>query len=389
MTTVFLSHYFPPLRAPRAVQVERLVRYSQLPVRILCAAEGAVPPRQDAQVIAFPYRSPRWWHLAKHLLVLPDPHRSWAMQVARQAAGQGLVSKEDVLVTFGQPMSDHLAGLHLKRTLGMPWIAHFSDPWSDNPYLLPIPFTRSRLVRMEQEVIKAADRVLFTSAETLNLVMAKYPSSWRAKAAVLPHAYDPSLYSVDASQARKDGPLLLRHLGNFYRQRNPLTLAKALALLLRTRPEILEGVRIELIGRWVGRANWSPASLGVPPRILSLRSPVDYLDSLRLMREADALLIIDAPFEHNVFFPSKLVDYLGAGRPIIALTPGGTTANIVTAAGGLVASPASVESTADGLAQAIARLRAGSLAAPTAEVVQRFAAPGVAAYFDDLVRGLV
>jgi glycosyltransferase involved in cell wall biosynthesis len=387
VTAVLLSYFFPPLKAPRAVQVERLARHSRLPMRVLCAAEGAVPPREGVEVMTFPYKSPRWWHLAKHLLVLPDPHRAWAMRVARQAATRGLVGRDDVLVSFGQPMSDHLAGLYLKRKLGMPWIAHFSDPWSDNPYLLPIPFARARLARMERAVIGAADRVLFTSAETVDLVMAKYPPAWRTKAAVLPHAHDPALYG-DASRSAGGGPLLLRYLGNFYRQRNPLALARALALVQRRRPEVLEGVRVELIGRWVGHANWSPAALGLPESLLSLRSPVGYLDSLRLMREADALLIVDAPFEHNVFFPSKLVDYLGAGRPIVALTPAGTTADIVAAAGGLVASPASVESVAEGLAQALSRLRAGSLTAPGEEVVRRYAASRVAADFDALVRGV-
>lgn len=389
MTIVFLSYYFPPMQAPRAVQVERLARYSRLSLRVLCAAEGGVPPRQGVQVVAFPYHSPRWWHLVKHLLVLPDPHRFWAMRVARQAVRQGLIQRDTVLVTFGQPMSDHLAGLYLKRTLGMPWIAHFSDPWSDNPYLLPIPFARPRLARMEREVIAAADRILFTSDETLDLVMAKYHPSWRAKAGVLPHAYDPSLYCGELSRPAENGLILLRYLGNFYRQRNPLILAKALALLRRSQPEILESVRFELIGRWVGHANWSPAALGLPESLLSFRSPVGYLDSLKLMREADALVIIDAPFEQNVFFPSKLVDYLGAGRPIIALTSAGTSANIVAAAGGAVVAPTSVESVAEGLFRALSRLRAGSLVAPAAEVVQRYTASRVAADFDTAIRGMV
>lgn len=387
MRAVFLSYFFPPLKAPRAVQVARLARCSRLPIRVLCAAGGAEPPRDGVEVRIFPDRSPRWWHLAKHLLYLPDPQRPWALGVAGRAEREGLVGRDDVLVTFGQPMSDHLAGLRLKRALGMPWIAHFSDPWSDNPYLLPIPFVRAKLARMEREVLGAADRVLFTSAETVDLVMAKYPEAWRAKVSVLPHAYDPALYG-DAPSRDAGGPLLLRYLGNFYRQRNPLALAKALGLLQRTRPEILENVRIELIGRWVGHVDWTPAALGLPENLLSLRKPVSYAESLRLMRAADALLIIDAPFEHNVFFPSKLVDYLGAGRPLVALTPSGTTADIVAAAGGLVASPASEASIAEGIERALAELRAGMLPAPAQEVVRRYDVSRVAAEFDALVREL-
>lgn len=387
MKAVFLSYFFPPLKAPRAIQVERLARYSRLPILVLCGAEGAVAPRPEVRVMAHPDRSPRWWHMTKHLLILPDPQRPWAMAMARRALREGLIGAGDVLVTFGQPMSDHLAGLYLKRRLGMPWIAHFSDPWSDSPYLLPLPLSRMRQRRMERAVIAAADRVLFTSRETADLVMGKYPVAWRDKAGVLPHAYDPQAYGEpSAGQLRKNGePLLLRYLGNFYRQRNPLTLARALLQLHHSQPEILENVRIELIGRWVGHADWSPAAMGLPGSLFRMSGPVGYQESLRLMAEADALLIIDAPFEHNVFFPSKLVDYLGAGRPIIALTPPGTSADIVASTGGRVISPATVQSVAAGLADAITCLREGLLASASIETVAHYEAPRVAANFDAIL----
>src|SRR6185312_7698921 len=98
-----------------------------------------------------------------------------------------------------------------------------------------------------------------------------------------------------------------------------------------------------------GNERWSPARFNLPPDLLKLCDPVSYEESLRLMCTADALLIIDAPFEHNVFFPSKLVEYLWARRPILALTPPGTSADIVTAAGGMATSPMTPEEIADGL----------------------------------------
>lgn len=386
MKVIFLSHSFPPQAAPRAVQVARLAKHSRLPIRVLCASvpcpEHAI--RENVEVLCYPDRSPRLWRLAKRFLYLPDSERPWAERLARTVLEQGLIGRDDVLVTFGQPMSDHLAGLRIKRHLGLPWIAHFSDPWSDNPYLSQNPVSRWRLRRMERQVFSEADRLLFTSRETVDLVMRKYPASWRAKAAILPHAYDPLLYGQVAARRKDDDVLILRYVGNFYGQRNPLELIKALGQLLKTQPGILNGVRIELIGRWVGHELWSPAATGLPAGLLTFRKSVGYAESLRLMCEADALLIIDAPFEHNVFFPSKLVDYLGAGRPILALTPPGTTADIVKAAGGMIALPNSAKSMADGLATLLASLRDGSIGAPAPEVLARYDARRVADEFDRL-----
>jgi hypothetical protein len=51
-------------------------------------------------------------------------------------------------------------------------------------------------------------------------------------------------------------------------------------------------------------------------------SYADALPSLGLHRleEADALLLIEAPCENVMFFPSKIVDYFEVGRPVLALS---------------------------------------------------------------------
>jgi hypothetical protein len=390
MKAVFLSYAYPPQAAPRAVQVARLVKYSSLPIRVLCAgtptAEHAL--RHDVEVMCFPDGSPRWWRRAKRLLYLPDSERPWADRLAGTILKQDLIARDDVVVTFGQPMSDHLAGLKIKRQLGMPWIAHFSDPWSDNPYLSPNPISRVRLRNMERQVFTSADHLIFTSEETVDLVMRKYPAGWRAKVSVLPHAFDPEIGGRVIPPRERNDKLILRHLGTFYGRRNPLMLVRALLLLLKVQPGVLENVKLELIGRWVGHERWSSAGTGLPETLLCFRKSIEYQESLREMRSADALLIIDPPFEQNVFFPSKLVDYLWARRPILALTPQGTSANIVAASGGLVASPETPETIAAGLSEMIRRLRTGTIGAPNEEVVQRYDARRIAKVFDGLVKGL-
>ena len=51
----------------------------------------------------------------------------------------------------------------------------------------------------------------------------------------------------------------------------------------------------------------------LPPGLVTVRPRVPYDESLRLTRDADALLVVDAPSaEPSVFLPSKLVEYIGA-----------------------------------------------------------------------------
>ncbi len=42
------------------------------------------------------------------------------------------------------------------------------------------------------------------------------------------------------------------------------------------------------------------------------------------INEAAILLVIDAPLDSSQFFPSKIVEYLPFGKPIIGVTPAGS-----------------------------------------------------------------
>lgn len=313
-------------------------------------------------------------------VIVPDQYRAWAMKAAEQALRQSWVCPSDLLVTFGEPMSVHLAGLRLKRAIGMPWVAHFSDPWADNPHRR-IPVLRQLNRGLETEVVHAADRLIFTSDETLQLVMRKYPPHMATKSRVLSHSFDPNMYGL--ANDGHDG-IIVRHLGNFYGRRQPDPLIKAAQQLYRDQPDLLQGVTIE----FVGGIRRIPASLlgALPSSLIRFLPPVDYKTSLALMESADLLLVIDAPFEESVFLPSKLIEYIGAQRPILAITPPGTSARVVSKLGGLVAHPEHIPDIAGKLAESIKRVRmAQSEQGSNRSVRQEFAAPVVASRFDSII----
>ncbi len=143
----------------------------------------------------------------------------------------------------------------------------------------------------------------------------------------------------------------------------------------------------------------------LPRGLVSLCPPVGYLEALALARDSAALLVIDAPSRsESIFLPSKLVEYIGARRPVWAITPPGTSADLVAEwAGGAHASadPGEPEAVARMLLAGCARLSAQPGAAPAGHtladhtsagsehIVQRFAAPKVALAFAQCVRDAI
>jgi hypothetical protein len=385
------------MRFPRAIQVARaLSGLAPEHVAVVCADEpeaadpdlGAIYPDGARHVVRVPWTAP-WLgyrrmrdRLLEHRMLVPDRFRPWLRPAAGTIRGGGLLARADALVTFGQPMSTHLLGLRLRRRPGVPWIAHFSDPWVDSPFRHASGTTTFLNRRLERAVLQEADLVVYTSEETVDLVARTHGDVLRAKVRVLPHSFDSELYPRVPD---RHGPIVARYLGAFYGHRGPTELLAALRALQAHEPETTARLRVELVG---SREHPLDPSLlaGLPDGLVTVREPVSYLDSLRLMRESDILLVLDASAEQSVFLPSKLVDYIGARRTIVALTPPGPAARLVARYGGGVADPADPSASAEVLGRAVEAAgsrRDTDVGDPA--VVASYAQSVVAAAFADLV----
>lgn len=358
MRLLFLSWCYPPMPYPRSTQVARLAAHTKArPLEIYCLAPSADrvdrsrDPANGIDLIRLPRTLPtrlveRLFASRRHRTLQEyDVKYLWWRGAARHIARQNL-SGDDVLVTFGQPMVDHLAGLQIKRKTGVRWVAHFSDPWADNPF----DANAKDWLASEAAVLEAADMAIFTSQETVDLVYSKYPAALVSKARVLPHAFEASLY-----QDRPKSELVtVRYMGNLFAGRGPEPLFDALAILQDRSPGQLDRVRFEFIGEAMRGVDAHPLMAKLPRKCVSFLPKVTYLESLALMKSADLLLNIDAPASVSVFLPSKLIDYVGAARPIFGITPPGAAAKLIRDLGGWVADPTQPGQIAEQLSNALA-----------------------------------
>ncbi|MDI3316141.1 MAG: hypothetical protein QJR14_00675 [Bacillota bacterium] len=273
----------------------------------------------------------------------------WTVRAGRREPRAG--DAFDLLWSRSEPGASHTAARAIRRRarrLGMgrlPWVAQFSDPWALNPYR---PYVPPGWRRREEAVLAEADALVFPSEALRDLYDRAYPAlGVAARSTVLPHGFDPSLYPPRRrpEPGASSGPLRLVHVGDFYGLRSPRPLLEAARAL---RPRLPGGLELRLVGR-VARS--------FPAGDAAHIGPVGYLESLREMVEADLLVVVEAPLERAPFLPSKLIDYLGARRPVVGLTVPGSPAALLLARLGFpwadVRDPAAVEAT---LADAVARL---------------------------------
>ena len=395
---LLLSHAFPPMSVAESyVCAKRMGNLPGLTTDVVCAQ--AVRPWMGNDPDLLDYVNQRFgrvirvrapWGVARLPLGLlwPLPQSPDIMRLFNRAsvrAALSILSAHHVaMVTSSQWHSVHLAGLAIKRKHpALPWIATFSDPWIGNPYMKWGPGMEAVNRRLQSNVLDAADRLVFTSRQTVDLMTDGHPE-WAKKSFVLPHSFDPSLYREIPRPA--GGPLLVRHIGAFYGKRSPEPLFQALAKLHAETPGALAGTAFELIGPIEPAMLASSTLSSLPKGLVSVRPPVSYLESLQLMKQADALLLVDAPAAESLFLPSKLIDYLGAGRPILGVTPAGAAADVLSQAGGRMANPADPAEIATALAAMIEDVRTGA-PGKWQDVSEKFEAKAVGQTMVDIIRG--
>src|SRR5262245_46220657 len=276
-----ISWDMPPLSGPRAVQVSRTLKHL-VPLgwqsSVVCFGPRSGRYNQDRQLasrlrapegvtlVPVPSAEERFffralWRVAPPLKLLPDEKWVWIRAASSAAVHLAQAIHFDVLVSFGQPWSDHLIGQRVHRQTGLPWVAHFSDPWVDSPYLRGRRWQQKIWRRMEEDVIGQADALIFTNSQTANRVMSKYPAEWRGKAHVIPHGYDPADAVPDASSGDRVR-LTIVHTGRFYQGiRTPEPLLHALASLARRRP-LATQLHVALVGTPLPAHQRLAASLG-------------------------------------------------------------------------------------------------------------------------------
>jgi hypothetical protein len=377
---LFVAAAVPPIAAPESIAVlKRLRALSGHADLVVVGADDpgdgfAVAPDPelaaclpaDLEVVRVPWprrREHTTLRAAAHVVfthsgIAAPADLIWASRVTRIARARGWPEAFDRIVTDSAPVVSHLVGLRARRGRSSPpWVQHYSDPFVDLTYRRYHPVSRVIDSYWERRFIAAAQRVTVTSVETRALLVGRYQHHFLAIAdriRIVPNVYDADLF--DLAQARygdrvhlpRDGAIHAAYLGHFYGRRSIAPLCRWIDWRRRRRVASPR-LRIHIFGslraseRAMVQAGYADA--------IDLHAPVPYLHSLATMAACDLLLVVDAPSKGpSVHFPSKLADYLGAGRPIVAFTPAkGATARIAGETGHAAVSLTTTDAEFEGL----------------------------------------
>jgi glycosyltransferase involved in cell wall biosynthesis len=260
--------------------------------------------------------------LAINGLLWPDYYIFWSRRALRTC---GNATGYDRVLTFVHPPSLLLSGLSPRR-VGPRWIFDFQD--SITPFFrqLPrrLPWQRMLLPvlrKLERHTLHQAGRVVFTS-DTNRRAYIQAGLVEESATAHIPYFFDADTFRAPA-EAIPDRFQIV-HPGTFDWRgaRSPETFLRALARFLEKKPGARPHTHFLFHGNWFADHDHFIRELKLQD-VVSINPAVSYDEYIRKLRQSPILLLVVSS-THNLFMPSKIVDYFGAQRPILSFVPRGS-----------------------------------------------------------------
>jgi hypothetical protein len=177
------------------------------------------------------------------------------------------------------------------------------------------------LRKLERHTLHQAGRAVFTS-DTNRRTYLQDGLVEEGATAHIPYFFDADTFRAPAEAI--SGRFQIVHPGSFDWRgaRSPETFLRALARFLEKKPEARPRTNFLFHGSWFTDHDYLIKELKLQD-VVSINPAVSYDEYIRKLKQSPILLLVVSS-AHNLFMPSKIVDYFGAQRPILSFAPKGS-----------------------------------------------------------------
>lgn len=332
-SVLIISVYYPPIQSIATNRIYSIAKYldkDKYNVSVLTIDDGNQMPQEyeleDVSIYRvkntsfikkanFNQKTNYIWHKLKALYnilltcVVKDEYNGWTTRSI--IMGKKLLAEKriDLVISSYAPLAPHLVALELKKANpNIKWIADMRDEMSLNPYLTSK--ARKNLRKHEHYILQHADAVTSVSEPILES-FARFPHNPQCFFREIRNGYDFEIMPSEKS-ARSD-VFTLVYAGSFYGDCKPDKFFKVLEQLV-----INDEIKIKT--KFIGVVN----PLQIPDSLIQVLEWIGKLphkETIKLMKQADCLLLIIPCNSRKGVYTGKIFEYLGCLKPILALVP--------------------------------------------------------------------
>lgn len=261
-----------------------------------------------------------YWRLERwqSRLPLPEQELSWVPSAIARSREVVRRSGIEAVITTSPPHVSHYIGRHLKKRMGIPWIADLRDPIVDNFAGDPNSAIEQRFRRsIERMIVHVADRVIVTCPELAEQFRRRYSDISGEKIITIPNGFDASDAEHAVSSKGRPDIFTMTHVGAFYRQQ---TIGPIIEAVRRIRARRADAAR-ELRFRVVGTLSLTQRSLlrDEDSAFVEMVGYKAHVGALSEMASADALVLTTPGNDGGrLCIPAKTFEYMAFGGHIVA-----------------------------------------------------------------------
>jgi len=375
LRVLMLSQYFPPEIGATQMRMQAFAEYLAgrgHDVTVICEMpnhpHGIIPSRYRGLVYADDasndYRVRRVW-------VKASPEKTQRSRIAFYLSYMGLatavapfVGGADVVFATSPPLFTGAAGLAIAQMLGAPLVLDVRDLWpaaavslkqmGEGSSLRLAEWLERRLYR-QAAVVTAVTRPF---CEHIDAVRGKPPGTVLLPNGTLELFLDDTTPADRSELGAPDGTFVVTFAGTH-------GIAQALPSVLEAAALVRDGIHFAFVGDGPTKAMLVDRARQLKLTNVHFHDQVPLEQMPRLLRASDALLVpLAAHPTFEAFVPSKLLDFMAVGRPVVLAAAGESRRLLDAAAAGIGVAPedpaalaGALESLADdpGAAQAFGR----------------------------------
>jgi len=303
------------------------------------------------------------------------------------SAGKRLVKENHIDLVFSScsPFTAHIIARLIQRKAKCHWIAEYRDPWSNNPWVngragWQVWFRK----QLEKRIVRHANCITLVNEKMRDYFVEGASYLDAGKVVASRHGFDPEQFDEARALpvAHPQDRMVITHTGLLGGYRPPGPFLDALAQALSEGLLPRDKVELRLLGAVEELSDGKDLQQLIAERgldgVVKVLGAVSHTEAMAQQLSSDLLLYLQTRTDGGAIFASaKIFEYIGAGRPILAVSEDSAGTEVLRKVGGAtIISPADSGEISQALGRYFASWRNGDKgAAPDPNRVNYFAEP--------------
>ncbi len=260
---------------------------------------------------------------------IPDTKIRWYKNAVKDILERVLKEEEvDLIFSTSAPYTDHLIALEIKKKTNKPWVVDLRDPWVGNKFIYERydEKRKEKERKLEEEVIKYADKVINVTENITNDYIARYPQ-FKDKFITITNGFDISDKVEENIESEK---FIINYSGIVTDGQSPEIFLKAVEELVLKDSNFKNDLLINFTGTIVDKYMYLFDNSNIKDNV-KINSYQPHNTVLKEMKKASInLLILPNTEESKGIYTGKIFDYILSEKPILAIMPlGGVASDLI------------------------------------------------------------